>query len=41
MRRFAGWLSALVADDGMNGRFAAERTRDEALVRRVEGGRRP
>ena len=39
LRRFAGWISALLADDGMSGRFAAERRRDEGLVRRVEGQR--
>jgi hypothetical protein len=35
-RRFAGWLSALLADDGFNARFTTERQRDEGLVRRVE-----
>jgi hypothetical protein len=39
LRRFAGWLSTLLADDGFSTRFAAERQRDEGLVRRVE--RRP
>jgi hypothetical protein len=39
LRRFAGWLSALVADDGVGARFAAERERDQGLVRRVEQGR--
>lgn len=41
LRRFAGWLSALLADDGMSARFAAERRRDEGLVHRVERQRRP
>jgi hypothetical protein len=41
LRRFAGWLSALLADDGMNARFTAERGRHEGLVRRVEQQRRP
>ena len=41
LRRFAGWLTSLLADDGMSDRFAAERRRDEGLVRRVEGRRRP
>jgi hypothetical protein len=41
LRRFATWLSALLADDGMSARFAAERHHDEGLVRRVEGRRRP
>jgi hypothetical protein len=36
LRRFATWLSALLADDGFGDRFAAERRRDEGLVRRVE-----
>ena len=36
LRRFAGWLSALLADDGVDARFAAERRRDDGLVRRVE-----
>ena len=40
-RRFAGWLSALLADDGFNARFSAERQRDEGLVRRVERLHRP
>jgi hypothetical protein len=40
LRRFATWLSALLADDGMSARFAAERRHDEGLVRRVEN-RRP
>ena len=39
LRRVAGWISALLADDGMSGRFAAERRRDEGLVRRVQGRR--
>jgi hypothetical protein len=41
LRRFAGWLSALLADDGVNARFNAERGRDEGLVRRVESRPRP
>ena len=41
LRRFAGWLSALLADDGLNARFASERGRDEGLVRRVERRHRP
>ena len=41
LRRFAGWLSTLLADDGMSARFSTERQRDEGLVRRVEGRRRP
>jgi hypothetical protein len=41
LRRFAGWLSTLLADDGMSARFSNERQRDEGLVRRVEGRRRP
>ena len=40
LRRFAGWLSAQWADDGVNARFGAERRQDEGLVRRVEGQRR-
>jgi hypothetical protein len=36
LRRFATWFSALLADDGFSDRFAAERSRDEGLVRRVE-----
>ena len=40
-RRFAGWISALLADDGFNARFSAERQRDEGLVRRVERLHRP
>jgi hypothetical protein len=40
-RRFAGWFSTLLADDGINARFAAERQRDEGLVRRVEHRHRP
>jgi hypothetical protein len=40
LRRFAGWLSALVADDGVNARFGAERRRDEGLVQRVERSKR-
>jgi hypothetical protein len=39
-RRFAGWLSAQLADGGVGLRFATERRRDEDLVRRVER-RRP
>jgi len=39
-RRFAGRLSALLSDGGMSDRFAAERARDEGLVRRVEGRER-
>ena len=41
LRRFAGWLSTLLADDGFSDRFAAERRRDDGLVHRVEGRRRP
>ena len=41
LRRFAGWLSAVFADDGMSARFAAERQHDAGLVRRVESRRRP
>ncbi len=41
LRRFAGWLSALLADDGVSARFAAERRRDDDLVRRVERRPRP
>jgi hypothetical protein len=41
LRRLGGWLSALLTDDGVNSRFAAERRRDEGLVRRVESRRRP
>jgi hypothetical protein len=41
LRRFATWLSALLADDGMSARFAAERRHDEGLVRRVESRRHP
>jgi hypothetical protein len=40
LRRLAGWLSALLADDGVSARFAAERQRDEGLVARVERQRR-
>ena len=40
LRRFATWLSALFADDGMSARFTAERHHDEGLVRRVENRRR-
>ena len=40
LRRFAGRLAALLADDGMSDRFAAERRRDEGLLRRVEGPQR-
>ena len=40
LRRLGDWLSAVVADDGMRERFAAERQRDEELVRRVERRRR-
>ena len=36
LRRFAGRLSALLADDGVSARFAAERGRDAGLVHRVE-----
>jgi hypothetical protein len=36
LRRFAGWLSTLLADDGMNARFSAERQRDAGIVHRVE-----
>jgi hypothetical protein len=36
IRRVAIRLSALLADDGMSARFAAERQRDDDLVRRVE-----
>jgi hypothetical protein len=41
LRRFATWFSELLADDGFSDRFAAERSRDEGLVRRVESQRRP
>jgi hypothetical protein len=40
-RGFASWLSALLADDGLNARFTSERQRDEGLVRRVEQRHRP
>jgi hypothetical protein len=40
LRRLADWLSAVVANDGMSERFAAERQRDGELVRRVERRRR-
>ena len=40
LRRLAAWLSVLLADDGLSGRFVAERQRDEDLVRRVERRRR-
>jgi hypothetical protein len=40
LRRFAGWLSELLVDDGVSSRFAAERQHDEGLVRRVESRRR-
>ena len=40
IRRFAGRLSALLSDGGMSDRFAAERARDEGLMRRVEGRER-
>ena len=40
LRRLAGWLTALVADDGMNERFATERQRDAELVERVDRQRR-
>jgi hypothetical protein len=36
LRLFARWFCALLADDGVSARFAAERQRDEGLVRRVE-----
>jgi hypothetical protein len=36
LRRLADRLSALLADDGMSERFAAERRRDDDLLRRVE-----
>ena len=38
--RLAGWLTALVADNGMSERFATERQRDEELVERVDRQRR-
>ena len=41
LRGFGGWLSALLADDGLNARFTSERQRDEGLVRRVERRHRP
>lgn len=41
LRRLACWLSALLADDGMSTRFAAERQRDDGVVSRVERQRRP
>ena len=40
LRRLAGWLTALVADDGMSQRFATERQRDKELVERVDRQRR-
>jgi hypothetical protein len=40
LRRFAAWLSAQWADDGVSARFAAEREKDHGLVRRVESRRR-
>jgi len=40
LRRLAGWLRALVADDGMSERFATERRRDEEIVERVDRRRR-
>ena len=40
LRRFARWLSALLADDGFSERFAAARQRDEGLMHRVERQRR-
>jgi hypothetical protein len=40
LARLAGWLSAQLADPGVSARFAAERQRDEGLVRRVERRRR-
>ena len=40
LRRLTDGLSPLVANDGMSARFAAERERDEVLVRRVERRRR-
>jgi hypothetical protein len=40
LRRLAGWLTALVADDGMSERFATERQRDKELVERVDRQRR-
>jgi hypothetical protein len=40
LRRLTEWLSALLADDGVSARFAAERQRDDDLVRRVERQRR-
>lgn len=36
LRRLADWLVSLSADDGVSTRFAAERQRDEDLIRRVE-----
>lgn len=41
LRRLARWCSAVLADDGFSDRFAAERRRDEGLVRRVEQRPRP
>jgi hypothetical protein len=41
LRRLGDWLAAVMADDGVGARFAAERRRDEELVRRVERRRRP
>jgi hypothetical protein len=41
LRRFAGRVSALLADDGVSARFAAERGRDAGLLHRVERRRRP
>jgi hypothetical protein len=40
LRRLTDWLSVVVANDGMNERFAVERQRDEELIRRVERQRR-
>jgi hypothetical protein len=36
LRRLADWFLSLSADDGVSARFAAERQRDEGLIRRVE-----
>jgi hypothetical protein len=40
LRRLAKRLAAVLADDGTSARFAAERQRDDDLVRRVERRRR-
>jgi len=40
LRRLTAWLSLVIADDAVSRRFAAERRRDDELVRRVERRRR-